>query len=157
MRTKEGLTNSSLEVSADLKRTNITHPYELLRRFGDGGMDHSGNRRNQCRFCRRGQVQGGTHFLCKHSFRRFYRLDGTVSRGLHGVAALGGRFMDYPNHRLELASLRKDVRALCRGRDGKRALSEHSANANTPSGPASGGDANPSRMRGQPARWAVPC
>src|SRR6516225_3256161 len=112
MRTKEGLTNSSLEVSADLKRTNITHPYELLRRFGDGGMDHSGNRRNQCRFCRRGQVQGGTHFLCKHSFRRFYRLDVTVSRGLHGVAALGGRFMDYPNHRLELASLRKDVRAL---------------------------------------------
>ena len=83
--------------------------------------------------------------------RRIDALFGFVGRRGLGVA------MDFPNRRWDLANPRRDVRALCRGRDGKRALSEHSANANTPSGPASGRDANPSRMRGQPARWAVPC
>jgi len=83
---ERGLTNSGLEVSADSKRTNLQHPCELLPLFGDGGMDRSGNRLHQGRFCGRAQVQGATHFVRKHFCRRFYSLGGAVGCGLHGAA-----------------------------------------------------------------------
>ena len=62
----------------------LHHPCELLPLFGDGGLDRSGNRLDQGRFCRRAQVQGGTHFLSKDFLRRFYRLNGSVGCSLHG-------------------------------------------------------------------------
>jgi hypothetical protein len=58
-------------------------------------------------------------------------------------------FMDYPNRRSDLASLRRGVRA---GYDhGERGHSERNANANSPIGLAKGRGASPTRIR-LPAR-----
>jgi len=69
-------------------------------------------------------------------------------------AAARCRSMDYQSPLSDLANPRRDVRGWCDR--GERGHTERSANANSPSGPASGQDASPTRSPQRPTRRAVP-
>jgi len=144
----------------------LHQPCELLPLFGDSGMDRNGYRRDQGRFCRRGQVQGGTHFLSKDILRRFYRLNGTVSSGLHGhrSGSLRAR-KDAPFTSIANPNPTEAVPRVNLGRDGSNLhsrrrgdlRSEYSGpSANHPIGRASGSGANRVHSHRLPARSEVP-
>src|SRR6516165_5886256 len=78
-------TSGERDARTTLRPSNPIRPCELLPLFDDGGLDRSGDRRNQGQFRSRAQVQGGTHFVSKYFFC-FYSFGDTVGSGLHGVA-----------------------------------------------------------------------
>ena len=143
----------------------LQRPCEPSRLFGDGGLDRSGNRRDQGRFCRRAQVQGGTHFLSKdllRRFRRFYGFDGTVqlrsSQGCSGSSASknGPPFTSIGNPNPAEAVPRGDLGgdgSSLRSRRRRDVRSEYSGpNANRPIGRASGPGANRVHSHRAPAQ-----
>jgi hypothetical protein len=147
-------------------RRRLQHPCEPLPLFGDSGLDRSADRCDQGHFCRRAQVQGGTHLLRKHYFRGFYRLGGAVGCGLHDAppGIVGERRKDAPAASINNPDPTKerhrtnidwDSTTPRPSRRTDRRQDRICPNAVCPSGRATRAGASPSRSFRQPARRAV--